>query len=187
VNCVDEESRILPQGFNTVSTTDLKKINKDIEKILAKYGITPGGKEDSAVLDLAEAQELVRLTGESIGGFTEGFESTWDVADVQGLLKTLTDVDEDSPKARIKDKVGVLLRWNRERPQEDIPTDTPDNPRKDTDQARQMARKYPVLLLLQQRGVEDGWHGGPFFWPVLFPPAGGQAWMYAIGTKKKRS
>jgi hypothetical protein len=102
------------------------------------------------------------------------------------LLKTLTDVDEDSPKARIKDKVGVLLRWNRERPQEDIPTDTPDNPRKDTDQARQMARKYPVLLLLQQRGVEDGWHGGPFFWPVLFPPAGGQAWMYAIGAKKKK-
>ncbi len=186
VNCVDEDSRILPQGFDTVSTTDLKKINKDIEKILAKHGITPGGKEDSAVLSLEEAQELVRLTGASIGGFTEGFESTWDVADVQGLLKTLADVDEDSPKERITDKVGVLVRWNRERPYEVVPTDTPDNPRKDTDPARQMARKYPVLLLLQQRGVEDGWHGGPFFWPVLFPPAGGQAWMYAIGAKKKK-
>jgi len=186
VNCVDEESRILPQGFDTVSTTDLKKINRDIERILVQYGITPGGKEDSAVLDLEEAQELVRLTGESIGGFTEGFESTWDVADVQGLLKTLADVDEDSPKERIRDKVGVLVRWNRERPYEAVPTDTPDNPRKDTDMARQMARKYPVLLLLHQRGVEDGWHGGPFFWPVLFPPAGGQAWMYAIGTKKKK-
>jgi hypothetical protein len=186
VNCVDEESRILPQGFDTVSTTDLKRINKDIEKILAKYGIVTGGKEDSAVLSLEEAQELVLLTGESIGLFTEGYESTWDVGDVQGLLKTLTDVDEDSPKERIKDKVGVLVRWNRERPQESIPTDTPDNPRKDTDPARQMARRYPVLLLLQQRGVQDGWHGGPFFWPVLFPPAGGQAWMYALGSKKKK-
>jgi hypothetical protein len=186
VNCVDEESRILPQGFDTVSTTDLKKINKDIERILAKHGITPGGKEDSAELGLEEAQEIVRLTGASIGRFTEGFESTWDVADVQGLLKTLTDVDEESPRARVPDKVGLKVRWNRERPYEEVPTDTPDNPRKDTDPARQMARSYPVLLLLQQRGVEDGWHGGPFFWPVLFPPAGGQAWMYAIGTKKKK-
>lgn len=186
VNCVDEDSRVLPQGFDVVSSTDLKKINKDIEKILARHGILSGGKEDSAVLALEEAQELVRLTGESVGQFTEGFESTWDVGDVQGLLKTLTDVDEDSPGERIGGKVGILVRWNRERPYEAIPTDTPDNPRKDTDPARQMARSYPVLLLLQQRGLEDGWHGGPFFWPVLFPPAGGQAWMYAIGAKKRK-
>jgi len=52
-----------------------------------------------------------------------------------------------------------------------------------------------VLLLLHQKGVGirirgqrlDGeWHGGPFYWPVLFPPAGGQAWLYAIGSKKKK-
>ncbi len=58
------------------------------------------------MLDLAEAQELVRLTGSSIGGFTEGFESTCDVADMQGLLKTLSDVDQDSSKERVGGKVG---------------------------------------------------------------------------------
>ncbi len=76
---------------------------------------------------------------------------------------------------------------NRERPYEAVPTDTPDNPWKDTDPARQIARKYTVLLLLQQRGVKDGWHVGPFFWPVLFPSAGGQARIYAIGSKRKKS
>jgi hypothetical protein len=196
VNCVDQESRILPEGFNTVSTTELKKINKDIEKILAKVGITPGGKEVSGVIDLADAQELVRLTAESIGTFSEGFESTWDKDDVQGLLHTLSDVEDGSPRFRYKGKVGVLLRWNRERPQEDIPTDTPDQPVKDTIPAREMAVNYPVLLLLHQKGVgirirgerEKGeWNGGPFYWPVLFPPAGGQAWMYAIGSKRKKS
>ena len=187
VNCVDEESRVLPEGFDTVSTTDLKKVNKAIEEILAEHGITPGGKEDAAVLDLAEAQKLVELTGASIGKFSEGYESTWDVDNVQGLLQTLTDPEKDSPRERFKGKVGVLVRWNRERPQENIPTDTPDNPRKDTDVARQMARGYPVLLLLHQKGLGFGWHGGPFFWPVLFPPAGGQAWMYSLNPKRTRS
>ena len=120
----------------------------------------------------------------------------WDKVDVQGLLQTLTDVEDDSPRLRYKGKVGVLLRWNRERPQEDIPTDTPDQPSNDTLPARQMAANYPVLLLLHQKGVgirirgqrQDGeWHGGPFYWPVIFPPAGGQAWMYVIGTKKKKA
>lgn len=195
VNYVDEEARVLPEGFDTVSTTDLSKINKDIEKILAKIGITPGGKEVTGVLDLKDAQALVRLTADSIGSFSEGYESTWDKDDVQGLLQTLTDVEDDSPRIRYKGKVGVMLRWNRERPQEDIPTDTPDRPASDTGPARQMAVNYPVMLLLHQKGVgirirgqrqEGEWHGGPFYWPVIFPPAGGQAWLYAIGSKKKK-
>jgi hypothetical protein len=58
------------------------------------------------VLDLKDAQELVRLTAASIGRFSEGYESTWDVDNVQGLLQTLTDVEDDSPRVRYKGKVG---------------------------------------------------------------------------------
>ena len=182
VNCVDEDSRILPQGFDTVSTTDLKKANAGIEEILASIGIVLGGREDSGVLDLEQVKELIQFTGKSIGSFTPGYESTWDVDNILGLLKILTD---DQTGRRAKNKVGILVRWNRERPYEEIPTDTPDNPRVDTDIARQMARNYPVLLLLQQKGVDYGWHGGPFYWPILFPPAGDKAYMYPLSTSSK--
>jgi len=183
VNCVDEDSRILPQGFDTVSTTDLKKANAGIEEILASIGIVPGGREDSGVLDLEQVKDLIEFTGKSIGSFTPGYESTWDVDNILGLLKILTD---DQTGRRAKNKVGILVRWNRERPYEEIPTDTPDNPRVDTDIARQMARNYPVLLLLQQKGVDYGWHGGPFYWPILFPPAGDKAYMYPLSTSSKK-
>jgi Z1 domain len=190
VNVVDEESRILPQGFDVVSSTDLKKINASIEKILAKAGITSSGKDDSGVLDLEDAKELVKLTAASIGRFTPGYETSWDMENINGLLQTFTDKNRltnlNDSSERIAGKVGVLVRWNRERPQEDLPTDTPDNPRKDTDIARQMARKYPVILLLHQKGINFDWHGGPFFWPVLFPPAGNQAYMYALSASSKK-
>jgi len=181
VNCVDESSRVLPQGFDTVSTTDLKKVNASIERILGAIGIVPNGSEDSGVLDLAEAEELIKFSAQGIGSYTPGYESTWDVDNILGLLKVLTD---DQTGKRVKNKVGILVRWGRERPYEEIPTDTPDNPRVDTDMARQMARKYPVLLLLHQKGVGYKWHGGPFYWPILFPPAGDKAYMYPINSKR---
>ena len=186
VNCIDEGSRILPMGFNTIGNNgDLARINGRIEAILAKVGITKGSKEDSGVVPLEVAQEIVELIASSLADYRDGYEDTWIVDEIKGLLKLLTS---EVPAGRTPGRVGLLVRWDRERPYEEIPMDTPDNPRKDTDIARQEARNHPVLLLLHQKaGPALKWKAGPFFWPVIFPPAGNRAYMYALsGMKKKR-
>lgn len=186
VNCIDEGSRILPKGFNTIGNNgDLARINGRIEATLAKVGITKGGKEDSGVVPLEVAQEIVELIASSLADYRDGYEDTWVVDEIKGLLKLLTT---EVPAGRTPGRVGLLVRWDRERPYEEIPMDTPDNPRKDTDIARQEARNHPVLLLLHQKaGPSLKWKAGPFFWPVIFPPAGNRAYMYALsGVKKKR-
>ncbi|MDG6999858.1 MAG: hypothetical protein JRN15_12165 [Nitrososphaerota archaeon] len=47
-------------------------------------------------------------------------------------------------------------------------SDAPDTTRTEGNVARQTAVDIPMLIMLRQNGEEDkGWHGAPFYWPVI--------------------
>jgi hypothetical protein len=184
VNFVDAESKITPLGFQTVSPTDLKAINRRIEKHLSEVGATATEGQNHVIVPAEKAAELIEDLSESFGEFTSGYEDTWNKEDVLSLLSVLTASDEEGGPQR---GVAVMIRRNRNRPYHQTPTDTPDNPDNDMLPARRVASSVPVLLLMQQNGkVADKWRGEAFWWPMIFPPDNERAYIYAGGAKRTR-
>jgi hypothetical protein len=182
VNCVGERSKVLPREFNTLNNSrNLAKATQGIIDILAKAGLRNGGAAEHAIVGEQDALEIIRLTAESIESFEEGYESTWACAEVQSLLKLM--LEENKAGRAPKPVVTVLVRWNRNRPHG--VKDTPDNPKIDTNIARELAVNGPVIGLFHQNGGE-GWNHLPFFWPVIFPPQGNSMFVYAMSKSAKR-
>lgn len=184
VNFVDADSKITPLGFQTVSPTDLRSINRRIEKLLGEIGATATEGQKHVIVTADKAAEIIKEVSESFGEFTPGYEDTWRDEDVLSLLSVLTaPAAQGSPAGG----VAIMVRRNRNRPYHQTPTDTPDNPDNDMLPARRVATSVPVLLLMQQNGkIEDKWRGEAFWWPMIFPPANERAYIYAGGVKRIR-
>ena len=182
VNFVDAESKITPLGFQTSSPSELRGINRRIEKLLQEVRAVEAEGANHVVVSLEEASELIREVSQSFGEFTPGYEDTWKEEDVLSLLPVLASDDDEKPTG-----VAIMIRRNRNRPYHATPTDTPDNPDNDMTPARRVAVGRPVIMLMQQNGrVADRWRGEAFWWPMIFPPSNDRAYIYSGGVKKTR-
>jgi hypothetical protein len=65
---------------------------------------------------------------------------------------------------------------------EDAP-DTASNEESELILAKCIAIDTPVLILLRQNGKEEnGWRGGPFWWPVLVTPKNTKTTIFTGGV-----
>lgn len=186
-----EKTKIYPELFDTKSTTDLKKINKSIERVLLKYGMGPGGAE-KAMITREDAFEIVEATDAMISDYMDGYEDTWVARDVKGLIDRMVGPD-CAPYP-----VVLMVKRGLDRPRyiKVGKKDSPDHPKNDTPRARHAAKDGPVLMLFEQNGCHDypisdsrsldDWHGGPFWWPVFFPKVDPRGYIYAVGNAPKR-
>jgi hypothetical protein len=55
----------------------------------------------------------------------------------------------------------------------------PDSTRNDIGPARTAATVLPLLMLIRQEGLADGWTGAPFWWPVIYLPEAMRPTLFA--------
>ena len=66
-------------------------------------------------------------------------------------------------------------------------SDAPDGGRADgereSDVAKRIATNIPILMMIRQNGLEEqGWHGTPFYWPVIYAPQNVRVSIFAHET-----
>ena len=163
--------RILPIGFQTGYRTGASGIGKIVEAIDSKVLELCGYDANQPVLvPVATALELLKQI-EPTMHFPEDDTPPFDWDGARAALAHLSQ-QHSNPAER-----GKVLLWastgrNSARLASESShatyIETPDSEKTEGQIAKTYATDYPILFLLRQDGNEDkGWHGTPFYWPVI--------------------
>ena len=173
--------RILPVGFQTDYTTRLKAVTDAVDAQLRKLKAFPAAGEapDPKEFPLDEALSLLELVNPTFSEFAPGYEDTWNLDEYKAILRHLTDEAK-------KKSVFLLVRTGRNLSREVASgshaefSDAPDTTRTEGAVARSVSVTLPVLMLIRQNGgVDQGWRGCPFWWPVILTPASTRTTLFA--------
>jgi hypothetical protein len=168
-------SRILPVGFQTRSNTDVKPIIAVIDKIIV-------AKKDPKKPDfLVSKKEAISIIENIRNTFAYehqygnvGLE--WDIDPFIKALEIALDKNNTN-------NVIIYYQENREasrfKNSGNSFGDAPDDGKTDSKNAKQLAKRGPVLMLLKQNGKKtSGWRDAPFYWPVLMMPENMPNYVY---------
>jgi hypothetical protein len=173
--------RILPVGFQTDYTIRLKAVTDAVDAQLRKLKAfsAAGEAPDPKEFPLDEALSLLELVNPTFSEFAPGYEDTWNLDEYKAILRHLTDEAE-------KKSVFLLVRTGRNLSREVASgshaefSDAPDTTRTEGAVARSVSATLPVLMLIRQNGgVDQGWRGCPFWWPVILTPASTRTTLFA--------
>lgn len=153
----------LPKRFQTVSATELKKYQKEIDALIPADII---GKHKFVEISRDDAMKILRLSEKSFE-FT-GSDFDWDA--MRGLIDYYSDVRENS-----NGKVLLLAEGGREVSREKSGFKSGLSILGGSGELRPLvldpSRTKPALVLLQQSGTKElGWRGHSFWWPILAAP-----------------
>lgn len=156
--------RILPIGFQTDYKSYLCKKTEKIDEILREYA--SGDKAEPFLIRIDDFFSIMNLIKGSYKKFEEGYE--WDFEIFNSIIEYLA-INQSADKQHIL----VLVRKNRNLKRVKLDggyADAPDTPKTEGAIAKEVAINRPIVMLFRQNGKEDdGWRGGPFWWPVLVP------------------
>ena len=162
-------TRILPVGFQTDAATRLRPITNEIDQLLDR--LRPDSGFDAPFeITLDAALQILGLIKRALKMETdEGYNFDWDAA-----AAALTHMSNSSDNSSQRGHVWCLVRKDRNISRtvgtgsHAFYSDAPDTTRTEGNVARQTAVDIPMLIMLRQNGEEDkGWHGAPFYWPVI--------------------
>jgi hypothetical protein len=156
----------LPTGFQTVSATDLKKPQKEIDSL-----IPPGVIDTQKFVEISkeDALEILKLTEKSLEFTSSDFD--WDA--MRGLLDYYSDIrDGGDRKVLLLAESGRDLHRERSGDKSGLSIIGSSG---GSGELRRLildpSRSRPALILLQQKGDKDrGWKGHSFWWPILAAP-----------------
>jgi hypothetical protein len=174
----------LPSGFATDVKTRLRPLTLALDtKIAAIAGPLPVAGEHPAAIDiaLADACELLARIAPAFVSFAPGYEDTWDLTEYQAILRHLS---ESTANPANRGRVLLMLRTGRNVSRKpgagsNAEFNEPDSTRNDITPARTAAVDLPLLMLIRQEGVAEGWMGAPFWWPVIYTPANMRPTLFA--------
>lgn len=176
--------RVLPSGFEVDFKTRLRPLTESIDACLAGLvGAIPGAGEHPGAteVELATACDLIALIAPAFVGFAPGYEDTWNVLEYQAILRHLSDSTANPAN---RGRVLLMLRTGRNvarkpGPGSNAEFNEPDSTRNDITPARNAAVDLPLLMLIRQEGVAEGWTGAPFWWPVIYMPENMRPTLFA--------
>ena len=182
------QKRILPVGFQTKSKTDLNK-TKDIEKIDSLITSTKGYKQDEMfVMDCTKAAHIISIIRNTYDySSIESQPYEWNEMDMIGSM--LYGCEGSDGKILVLHRTD--RKMNRKRKNGNF-IDAPDDGNTDLSYARAEAIDIPVLMLIRENGQEDtervggidrGWRGHAFYWPVLVMPQNMRPSIFTIGQR----
>lgn len=64
--------------------------------------------------------------------------------------------------------------------------DSPDTSQTHYQKAKELATEKPCLMLFQQNGMQEGWNGRAFWWPVLVAPKNVPKTIFAAKTVREK-
>jgi hypothetical protein len=192
-------SRDLPVGFSTAPAADVAPVVSDIAKMVAGFvGKDPVAPVlvplDTAVEILKKIQPTLVFDGHSVSATRKKSSKRankdgtfeWDYA-----IKALEKMSNESKDKSHAGQVWLMARGfgiaKKDDPRDIIRikkdgsfSDAPDSAKTDTEDMRKKAKHAPGIILLKQLGarkrrdedgVDVGWSGTPFIWPVIVTPS----------------
>jgi hypothetical protein len=163
--------RILPIGFQAGYKTGQNGIGKMIDEIdLELSKLCSFDADEPVSISLEAALKLLRLVQPTLEFPEEDApEFNWDAAEA-----VLTHLIQQNPD---KSKRGSVWLWAaKDRNSSRLAgakshakyIETPDSEKTEGQLAKTFAIDQPILFMLRQEGTtEKGWHGTPFYWPVI--------------------
>jgi hypothetical protein len=178
----------LPIGFQTGYRTGINGIGKIVDAIDAKVeGLCGFNAKQPMLVVLADALELLKQI-EPTMHFPEDDAPPFDWDGARAALAHLCQQHSNSAER------GKVLLWAaKDRNSGRIASasshatyiETPDSEKTEGQIAKTHAKDHPILFLLRQNGDEDkGWHGTPFYWPVIRAQAKTPTAIYTAETIK---
>jgi len=130
---------------------------------------------------LAEIDTLKARLAPAFVNFAPGYEDTWHLQEHQAILRHLS---ENTANPANRGRVLLMLRTGRNVARKpgagsNAEFNEPDSTRNDINPARTAAVDLPLLMLIRQEGVTDGWTGAPFWWPVIYTPENMRPTLFA--------
>ncbi|MFC6292318.1 Z1 domain-containing protein [Macrococcus epidermidis] len=166
------KKRFLPVGFQTKSRSEMIRRTKKLDTMiqdLRKFAIDQNNKDARHIL--VPVQKVIPILKEITECLImeEGYE--WNVETYSAILNYLSRLPGNNTGY-----VWIVTRENRNisRYRQDGVrfADRPDNGQDELKQSYQLGTTHPTVMLLRQNGNEnEGWRGGPFYWPVIVAPA----------------
>ena len=192
-------SRDLPVGFSTAPASEVAPVVSDIAKMVSGFvGKDPVAPVlvplSAAVQILKKIQPSLVFDGQSVSAKRKkrskrankdgSFE--WDHA-----IKALEKMSNESKDKSHAGQVWLMARGfgiaKKDDPRDIVRikkdgsfSDAPDSAKTDTEDMRKKAKHAPGIILLKQLGarkrreedgVDVGWSGTPFIWPVIVTPS----------------
>lgn len=168
---IKSKKRFLPVGFQTKSRSEMIRRTKKVDRMikdLSKFAIDQNNKDARHIL--VPVQKVIPILKEITECLImeEGYE--WDIETYSAILNYLSRLPGNN-----SGYVWIVTRENRNisRFRQDGKrfADRPDNGQDELKQSYQLGTTHPTLMLLRQNGNEnEGWRGGPFYWPVIVAP-----------------
>lgn len=168
--------RLLPIGFSSVCKTKYDKATKNIEKIL------DGAKKINENTYLFRLEQMKNLLSYVYETFVED----------EGAYRFIT-LDEMLTSLRYFSKKDIALCTvyrnmdvGKYKGKDLRLQDAPDTGQLHFKRAKELAIENPCLMLFQEKGMNDGWNGRAFWWPVLVAPKNVPKTIYAskmVGEK----
>ena len=176
--------RILPIGFQTDVRTRVLPIVQEIDNLLDQ-AIGDQDSNEPFEISLTFALELLRkIEPTLVMANAMGYEFDWDAC-----RAALEYMSVDVPPPNDRNKVFCLVRKDRNvsrfQPALGAPyfSDAPDTAQREGAIARRVAINSPMLIMIQQNGLEEqGWRGVPFYWPVIMAQQNIQLAIFAHET-----
>ena len=164
--------RLLPIGFSPVCKTKYDKVTKNIEKILDDAKKI---NENTYLFRLEQVNHLLSYVYET---FTEDAESYRFVT----LDEMLTSLRYFSKKDMVLCTVYRNVDVGKYKGKDFRLQDAPDTGQLHFKRAKELAIDNPCLMLFQEKGMNEGWNGRAFWWPVLVAPLNVPKTIYASKT-----
>jgi hypothetical protein len=175
-------ARHLPVGFQTDFKTRMEPALRELESLMRPY-LHPEN-EEAAVLIPVEAAAAMLAKIKPTLLLEEGYDFDWD--DAAELLRQMSNSSKNSAQ---QGKVWLLLRRGRDLSRfkaNQVFSNAPDTARTDTAVAKEAAKDVPMLMLIQQKGLDErGWRGTPFFWPVIVAHENCPTIVWSAGKQKQ--
>ncbi|MFP7224945.1 Z1 domain-containing protein [Priestia filamentosa] len=173
--------RLLPVGFQTGYKSNIAKHVKEIDQIIERRKREDGKPFLFPLPEAVKVIQKIKLTHDEKEG------ESWDDA---AFLSSLTYLSKNL-NSKYSGNVLCIVRENRNMSRirsnhryEDAP-DTASNEESELMLAKRIAIDTPVLILLRQNGKEEnGWRGGPFWWPILVTPKNTKTTIFTGGVSE---
>lgn len=151
--------RIFPIGFTPIAKTYAAKTAKEINKLLLKIA-----EEDEKEPILVSSHKLEEIIKIAYSAFSADEDSARFV-NLGNFISTFRYLTRDEQKSYLI--VRRERKLSKFKENGIAYSDAPDTPQDELKLARNVSKKYPVLMMIHQDGTANGWKGSEFWWPVL--------------------
>lgn len=195
---IEPGKRLLPFGFQVKRNNKLTPLVKNINKLIA--ALEPkekAGHEEVVRVSCTTAKRLLKKIKETFVWDEEDADLEFDWSGCISLLEYVSNLEYLPERdRRSAGLVDIVIRRGRELSREVAETshvrfNNAPYTKTENELVDKHKTQYPILFLIEQLGdkstrtdkagrrISETWHGGPFWWPVVWFPKSCKHMIYA--------